>query len=115
MIKTSDKTSRKDGKKLNLSSMAGGSVKWDSHSGKELGDYLENKMSTLQVSNAGKESQGYLDSIPWLGRSPGEGKGYPLQYSGLENSTDCIVHRVVKNRTRLRDFHCIHCNGTIQM
>lgn len=61
MIKTSDKTSHKDGKKLNLSSMAGGSVKWDSHSGKELGDYLENKMSTLQVSNAGKESQGDLD------------------------------------------------------
>ena len=30
--------------------------------------------------------------IPGLGRSPGEGKGYPLQYSGLENSTDCIVH-----------------------
>ena len=30
------------------------------------------------------------DSIPWLGRSPGEGKGYPLQYSGLENSMDCL-------------------------
>ena len=30
--------------------------------------------------------------IPGLGRSPGEGKGYPLQYSGLENSMDCIVH-----------------------
>jgi len=33
-----------------------------------------------------------LGSIPGLGRSPGEGKGYPLQYSGLENSVDCIVH-----------------------
>ena len=31
-----------------------------------------------------------LGSIPGLGRSPGEGKGYPLQYSGLENSMDCI-------------------------
>jgi len=31
-----------------------------------------------------------------LGRSPGKGKGYPLQYSGLENSTDCIVHGVTK-------------------
>ena len=30
--------------------------------------------------------------IPGLGRSPGEGKGYPLQYSGLENSMDCTVH-----------------------
>ena len=32
--------------------------------------------------------------IPGLGRSPGEGKGYPLQYSGLENSMDCAVHGV---------------------
>ena len=32
-----------------------------------------------------------LGSISELGRSPGEGKGYPLQYSGLENSIDCIV------------------------
>ena len=34
---------------------------------------------------------GDLGSIPGLGRCPGEGKGYPLQYSGLENSRDCIV------------------------
>ena len=48
-------------------------------------------------SSAGKESTcsaGDLGSIPGLGRSPGEGKGYPLQYSGLENSMDCIVHGV---------------------
>ena len=41
--------------------------------------------------SAGKESTcnvGDLDLIPGLGRSPGEGKGYPLQYSGLENSMD---------------------------
>ena len=37
-----------------------------------------------------------LGSIPGLGRSPGEGKSYPLQYSGLENSIDCIVHEVAK-------------------
>ena len=46
-------------------------------------------------SSVGKESAsnaGDLGSIPGLGRSPGEGKGYPLQYSGLENSMDCIVH-----------------------
>ena len=45
--------------------------------------------------SAGKESAcnaGNLGSIPGLGRSPGEGKGYPLQYSGLENPMDCIVH-----------------------
>ena len=40
-----------------------------------------------------------------LGRSPGEEKGYLLQYSVMENSTDCIVHGVTKSRTRLSDFH----------
>ena len=57
---------------------------------------------------AGKESAcnaGDLGSIPGLGRSPGEGKGYPLQYSALENSVDCMVHRVAKSWTRLSDFH----------
>ena len=43
--------------------------------------------------------------IPGSGRSPEEGKVYPLQYSGLENSMDCIVHGVVKSWTRLSDFH----------
>ena len=41
---------------------------------------------------------GDLGSIPGLGRSPGEGKGYPLQYSSLENSMDCVVHEVTKSR-----------------
>ena len=40
-----------------------------------------------------------LGSIPGLGRFPGEGKGYPLQYSDLENSMDCIVHGVTKSQT----------------
>ena len=47
--------------------------------------------------SAGEESTcnaGDLGSIPRLGRSPGEGKGYPLQYCGLENSTDYTVHGV---------------------
>ena len=48
---------------------------------------------------------GDLGSIPGLGRSPGEGKSYPLQYSGLENSVDCIVHGVTKRQTQLSDFH----------
>ena len=59
-------------------------------------------------SSAGKESScnaGDPGSIPGSGRSPGEGKGYPLHYSGLENSMSCIVHRVAKNQTRLSDFH----------
>ena len=58
--------------------------------------------------SAGKESTcdvGDLGSIPGLGRSPGEGKGYPLQYSGLENSMDSIVHGVTKSQTRLSNFH----------
>ena len=57
---------------------------------------------------AGKESTcnvGDLGSIPGLGRSPGEGKCYPLQYSGLENSMDCIVHGVAMSWARLSDFH----------
>ena len=48
---------------------------------------------------------GDLGSIPGLGRSPGEGNGNPLEYSGLENSMDCIVYGVTKSRTRLSDFH----------
>ena len=42
-----------------------------------------------------------LGSIPGLGRSPGEVKGYPLQYSDLENSMDGIVHGVTKSRAQL--------------
>ena len=58
--------------------------------------------------SAGKESAcnaGDLGSIPELGRSPEEGTGYPLQYSGLENSMDCIVLGVTKSRAQLSDFH----------
>ena len=47
---------------------------------------------------------GDLGLIPGLGRSPGEGNGHPLQYSGLKNSMDCIVHGVAKSQTRLSDF-----------
>ena len=59
--------------------------------------------------SAGKESAcnaGDLGSIPGLGRSPGGGIGYPLQYSGLANAMDYIVRGVAKSRTRLSDFHC---------
>ena len=59
--------------------------------------------------SAGKESTcnvGDLRSIPGLGRYPGEGKIYPLQYSGLKNSMDCIFHGVAESWTRLSDFHC---------
>ena len=52
--------------------------------------------------SAGKEytnNAGNLGPIPGLGRSPGEGKGYPLQHSGLENSMDWTVHGVTKSQT----------------
>ena len=58
--------------------------------------------------SADKESThnaGDLGLIPGLGRSPGEGNGYLLQYSGLENSMDSIVHGVAKSWTRLSDSH----------
>ena len=57
---------------------------------------------------AGKESTcnaGDLSSIPGLRRAPGEGNGYTLQYSGLENPMDCIVYGAAKSQTRLSNFH----------
>ena len=42
---------------------------------------------------------GGLGLSPELGKSPGEEKGYPIQYSGLENSVDCIVHEVTESDT----------------
>ena len=48
-----------------------------------------------------------------LGRSPGEGKGYPLQYFGLESPTDCLVHGVAKSQTLLRNFH-FHSSITLR-
>ena len=64
---------------------------------KILGDYLP--VGAFPGGSDGKQSAcnvGDLGSIPGLGRFPGKGKGYPLQYSGLENSMDFIVHGVTK-------------------
>ena len=88
----------------------------DKRAGQELTSYRLQTQSSFNFTyrmgftggSAGKESAcnvGDLGSISGLGRSPGEGKGYPLQYSGLENSMDCIVHEVAKSWTRLSDFH----------
>ena len=63
---------------------------------------------SFPCGSAGKESacnEGDLGSIPGLGRSPGERKGYPLQDSGLGKSRDSLVQGVAKSRTRLSDFH----------
>ena len=62
----------------------------------------------LPCDSAGKESAcnaGDLGSIPGLGKTPGEGKDQPLQYSGLENSMDCIIHRVTKSQTQQSNFY----------
>ena len=74
-------------------------------------------LSTHADSSVGKESAcnaGDPGLIPGLGRSPGEGKGYPLQYSGLENSMDYVVHGVAKSQTPLSDFHSLH-GGTVRL
>ena len=56
-----------------------------------------------------------LDSIPGLGRSPGEGKGYLLQYSGLENSMDSLIHGVAKSQTRLSLTRVEVLEGDVQV
>ena len=64
--------------------------------------WLSNIPLGFPCGSAGKESAcnvGDLGSILGLGRSPGDGNGYPLQYSGLENSMDCVVHEVTKSQT----------------
>ena len=71
---------------------------------KEFTTFLCIGMASLiaQLVKSNAEDPG---SISGLGRSPGERKGYPLQYSGLENSRDCTVHGVRQSRTRLSNFH----------
>ena len=83
---------------------------WFSTSLKEVNVFLYNICCRQnRNSSVGKESAcnaGDPSSIPGLKRSPGEGKGYPLQYSGLENSMEfCIVHGIAKSQIRLSDFH----------
>ena len=63
---------------------------------------MKGRTNNFHCDSAGKESAcdaGDLGSVPGLERYPGEGKDYPLQYSGLENSMDYIVHGVAKSQT----------------
>ena len=55
------------------------------------------------VNNLPEVLETWVPSLGW--EAPGEGKGYPLQYSGLENSMGCIVHGVAKTQTQMSDFH----------
>ena len=67
-----------------------------------------NNKKGFPCGSAGKEATcnaGDLSSIPGLRRSPGEGNGYPLQYSGLENSMACTVCGVAKSQSQLHAFH----------
>ena len=64
-----------------------------------LGDGLDWGFPGGSAGNESACSAGDLGLIPGLGRSPGQGNSYPLQYSGLENSMDCIVPGVEKSRT----------------
>ena len=76
-------------------------------------NYKKDHNLRVSGSSAGKDSAckaGDPSSVPGLGRYPGEGNGYPLQYSGLDNSMDrgawwATVHGVTKSQTRLSDFH----------
>ena len=72
----------------------------------EKGQAIHSSILRLPCGSADKQfacNVGDLGSIPGLGRS--SGKGYSLQYSGLENSMDWIVHGVTKSQTQLSDFH----------
>ena len=76
----------------------------------KLGAWDKHIYTLLHSGSAGKESAsnvGDLDSIPGLGRCPGEGKGYSLQYSGPEDSVDCVVHGVTKSLTQQSDCSLI--------
>ena len=59
---------------------------------------------TQLVKNLPAMLETWVQSLHWEG-PPGEGKGYPLQYSGLENFMGCIVHGIAKSWTQLSDFH----------
>ena len=71
---------------------------WSSHA--QLKSLFGGSVVKNLPANAGDTS-----SVRGSGRSPGEGEGYPLQYSGLEDSMGCKVHGVAKSRIRLSDFH----------
>ena len=97
--------------------LPGESLGWRSLAGysprgyKELDTTERLHFTSLLLSSGSSEGKasacnaGDLGSIPGLGRSPGEGKGCPLQCSGLENAMDYTDHGVTKSWTRLSDFH----------
>ena len=79
----------------------------ESHEQRSRGATVTGSQSQTQLKQLSTRAHHWslAKCIPGLGRFPGEGKGYPLQYSGLENSTDSTVHRVARSLTSLSDFH----------
>ena len=81
----------------------------------EKGLAIHSSILGFPCGSAGKESAcnaGDLGTIPGFGRSSEEGKGYPLQSSGLDNSMDSVVHGVAKSQTWLSDF--LHCCSLLE-
>ena len=66
--------------------------------------------ASKEINKQSACNAGDLGLIPVLGRAAGDGSSYPLQYSGLENSMDCVVHGVTKSQTWLSNFHSIEHN-----
>ena len=99
------------------SSILAWKIPWTEETGRlwSIGHKESDTTEQLSMQTGLKEfKQRDLGSIPWRlkedpleikGRSPGERNVYPLQYSGLENSMDCIVHEVAKSQTPLSGFH----------
>ena len=71
----------------------------------EIGYLLQYSLASLVAQQRIRLQCGRPGFNPWVGRSLGEGKGSPLQYSGLENSMDCIVYGVAKSQIQLSNFH----------
>ena len=65
------------------------------------------------VKNLPAMRETWVRSLGWEDPLEKGKAGYPLQYSGLENSMDCRVHGVVRSRTRLSDFHFHYIIPTI--
>ena len=76
---------------------------------------LRRTVVLFPCGSAGRESTCNVGDLGWileLGRSPGEGKGYSFQYSGLKNSMNSIAHGIAKSRTRLSNFHLTSLHGS---
>ena len=96
--------------KVSPPSQVGDQQRWsfgfpDSSVGKESESEVAQSCPTLCDPKESACNVGDPGSIPGPGSSGGDGNGYPLQYSGLENSIDCIDHGVTKSQKRLSDFH----------